>query len=748
MAVQNAPDSYGRETDTDRAVIDDRVRIDKALLIPMGETATTNDSKEYTTHAPIFVQNNEDGIRFVFFVDGTWIETANMSDVADAAGVSEAELTVILEDYVLESREINGHALTANITLVKADIGLGLVDNTADASKPVSAATQTALDLKVNSTLINANNGVAPLDAGGKIPLANLPSTILIYKGVWDLSTNTPTLTDGTGTSGFTYRVTGAATPTNFDFGAGNIELTNGDYLIHNGTVWEKSDGTDAVTNVNGQQGLVDLDADDIDDTSTTNKFVTAAEKTSIADSASGLSALSADNSEDVTLAGENYLSIAGQVITANAVSLAGTHVTGTLPEAKLPTGINANKLADGSVSNAELQFIGTLTSNAQTQLDSKVSDTGDTMTGPLAFTDGSTFKTVILATGAGITFANFAENAYVPATFLASLYNLTTNAVDNELNSTGLVLNGSTVDARFQINQSAATHVAGIKIVENGGTDTWNIYIGASAEINILKGTTVSGAPAAIGIAIAATGDIRYAADFAASYTTRSLVDKAYVDSKVVQTITDGVTDTAPSQDIVFDALALKANAANSALTGTPTAPTAATTTNTTQIATTAFSRAQPYTLALAFDASTKKIPTWDTTPGQSKTITASQTATLTLGAQIVNNIITSATYQIVIQTRQKVVCNRATLVTLTLPTTADFGDEILITGMGAGGWRVSQNAGDTIHGPTSTTTGTGGFIASAYQYDCVMLVCVVANSGAGGTWVIQNMSGTITIS
>ena len=39
-----------------------------------------------------------------------------------------------------------------------------------------------------------------------------------------------------------------------------------------------------------------------------------------------------------------------------------------------MATGINANKLADGSVTNAEFKYINSLTSNAQTQLDSKPS--------------------------------------------------------------------------------------------------------------------------------------------------------------------------------------------------------------------------------------------------------------------------------------------------------------------------------------------------------------------------------------
>ena len=60
--------------------------------------------------------------------------------------------------------------------------------------------------------------------------------------------------------------------------------------------------------------------------------------------------------------------------------------------------------------------------------------------------------------------------------------------------------------------------------------------------------------------------------------------------DSKVAETITEDVSGIAPSQEVVFDALALKAPLASPALTGTPTAPTAANATDTTQVATTAF--------------------------------------------------------------------------------------------------------------------------------------------------------------
>lgn len=49
---------------------------------------------------------------------------------------------------VPNTRTVAGKALSADISLVKADVGLANVDNTSDANKPVSTATQTALNAK------------------------------------------------------------------------------------------------------------------------------------------------------------------------------------------------------------------------------------------------------------------------------------------------------------------------------------------------------------------------------------------------------------------------------------------------------------------------------------------------------------------------------------------------------------------------------------------------------------------------
>lgn len=59
-------------------------------------------------------------------------------------------------------KTIEGQSLvgSGNIDLVKGDVGLGNVDNTSDANKPVSTAQQTALDAKTNK-LIVANRQTA-----------------------------------------------------------------------------------------------------------------------------------------------------------------------------------------------------------------------------------------------------------------------------------------------------------------------------------------------------------------------------------------------------------------------------------------------------------------------------------------------------------------------------------------------------------------------------------------------------------
>lgn len=85
-------------------------------------------------------------------------------------------------------------ALKTALSLGKGDVGLGNVDDTSDANKPVSTATQTALDAKIANTLVDAkgdlltasaDNTPARLAAGssGQVPMVDASASVGLAYG-------------------------------------------------------------------------------------------------------------------------------------------------------------------------------------------------------------------------------------------------------------------------------------------------------------------------------------------------------------------------------------------------------------------------------------------------------------------------------------------------------------------------------------------------------------------------------------
>lgn len=102
----------------------------------------------------------------------------------------------------------------------------------------------------------------ASLDVNGRVPVSQLPASLMQYIGVYNATTNTPTLVDGTGDIGDVYRVTTGGAR---NLGSGSITFTVGDYVIYNSSlVWEKSDTTDAVSTVASRTGDVVLTSADV----------------------------------------------------------------------------------------------------------------------------------------------------------------------------------------------------------------------------------------------------------------------------------------------------------------------------------------------------------------------------------------------------------------------------------------------------------------------------------------------------
>ena len=128
-------------------------------------------------------------------------DTTNIHGIPDTSILVTTTGAQTLTNKILTSPNIN-----TPTGIVKADVGLGNVDNTSDANKPVSTATQTALDLKANSseitelaqdavnTAIVAGTGLDKTydDSGNTITL-DIDSTVATLTGTQTLTNKTIT---------------------------------------------------------------------------------------------------------------------------------------------------------------------------------------------------------------------------------------------------------------------------------------------------------------------------------------------------------------------------------------------------------------------------------------------------------------------------------------------------------------------------------------------------------------------------
>lgn len=146
---------------------------------------------------------------------------------------------------------------TGAVTLAKGDVGLGNVDNTSDADKPVSTATQTALDAKAAASHSHSWNDIT----------TGTPTTLAGY-GITDaVSSLDSRLTDArTPTAHKTTHATGgsdALTPTDIGAAAASHTHIPGDVGLGNvpnvdATSRANHTGTQAISTVSGLQTALD----------------------------------------------------------------------------------------------------------------------------------------------------------------------------------------------------------------------------------------------------------------------------------------------------------------------------------------------------------------------------------------------------------------------------------------------------------------------------------------------------------
>jgi len=178
-----------------------------------------------------------------------WYEAGGSGGGGDVVSVNGQQGVVVLDtDDITES----GAKYFTDARAKAAAVVNSTVGNEIDQAASVSALKLYAVPL----TQKGANNGVATLDAGGKVPVSQLPNSVMTYEGTYNASTNTPALADGIGDAGSVYIVSVGGTQ---DFGSGDITFAAGDWVVYNGSIWQKSSSSATVVSVNGQTGVVVL---------------------------------------------------------------------------------------------------------------------------------------------------------------------------------------------------------------------------------------------------------------------------------------------------------------------------------------------------------------------------------------------------------------------------------------------------------------------------------------------------------
>jgi len=190
--------------------------------------------------------------------------------VAPTGGVGAFETNSItfetLKDSILTnvtSGTVTSVATTAPITGgTITDTGtIGITQATSSSDGYLSSADWTAFNAKQSTIEKGQANGYAPLNSSTKVDVQYLPDSFVgavVYQGTWDASTNTPTLpAPAIGNKGYYYVVSVGGTYLGTPYGIG-------DWIISNGTAWEKVDNTQSVTSVNGLTGAVVLTTSEV----------------------------------------------------------------------------------------------------------------------------------------------------------------------------------------------------------------------------------------------------------------------------------------------------------------------------------------------------------------------------------------------------------------------------------------------------------------------------------------------------
>lgn len=144
-----------------RALLDDADAATQRSTIGLGNVDNTSDATKNSAAATLTNKTIDTAGPNIIKINGNTLDAA--------AGVATVTLPNTTDTLVgratvdtLTNKTLTSPVINSPTGLVKGDVGLGSVDNTSDLNKPISTATQAALDLKADKAItVSAGTGLA-----------------------------------------------------------------------------------------------------------------------------------------------------------------------------------------------------------------------------------------------------------------------------------------------------------------------------------------------------------------------------------------------------------------------------------------------------------------------------------------------------------------------------------------------------------------------------------------------------------
>jgi hypothetical protein len=393
------------------------------------------------------------------------VKHSKVSTIPDGDDSSVVRPSDWNDDHVLTGTIPVANGGTGAATLTGYVKGNGTATMTAAATIPNTDITGLGTASTKNA---GAANGVASLDAGGKVPVSELPAAVLgalSYQGTWDASTNTPTLTSSVGTKGY-YYVVSVAGNTNLN---GITDWLVGDWAVYNGSIWQKVDNTETVTSVNGQTGAVVLTTTNIAEG--TNLYYTDVRARASNSAGTGISY---DSSTGVITnsAPDQTVAIAG----GTGISTSGTYpsftVTNTAPDQTVVLNAGTGISTSGTYPNFTI-------TNTSPSL-------GGDVVGPTGATDNAVARY-------DTTTGKLLQNSIVLISDAGAVSGVTTLAASTSV-TTPIV---------------QASNSAGLALRNSAGTSQISMGAGGGDNVTVAVSTNLNGTNAQIDISPTGTGHV-----------------------------------------------------------------------------------------------------------------------------------------------------------------------------------------------------------------------------------------------